>query len=203
MKKMLLVSLGLLLCFAGSALAGNNAGAQAYLSFSATTQLTDAAASALNNLFVRYVRTSAPLEFKGGEIDLTWDPASDGAGCFDKLSQLYKTATTCTYLNRGLAVPVVTIDDPNHLHVAWANNSTLTGCTAGAGLQIQFQTDGCADPTGCFSLNQALILDSQNVVDATPVASGICTIGGGGSHHCGVTAAEPKSWGTLKSLYRK
>jgi hypothetical protein len=168
--------------------------------------VTDTNAAATNNLYVRYVAAiGQTLAFKGAEIDLIWNPPGDGGGCFDHIGTNYKTSsgTTCTYLNRGTAVPVVTADDPNHLHVAWANNSCLTGCTAGAGIQVQFETDACGDPTGCFALTQALLLDCSSVIDVALIAGPIATVGGGGTHMCGVTATEPSTWGHIKALYKK
>jgi hypothetical protein len=203
MKKMLLLSLGLL-CLAGTAFAGANAGASAYLSWNPTSNVTDTNAGAMNNLYVRYVAaTGQTLSFKGGEIDLIWNPPGDGGGCFDHIGTSYKTSsgTTCTYLNRGNVVPVVTDDSPNHYHVAWASNSAFTGCTAGAGIQVQFETDLCADPRGCFNLTQALILDASNAVDVCAVMGPTATVGGG-IGFC-ATPVEPSTWGKIKALYKR
>ena len=202
MSKLLLLTVAVL-CVAGTACAGQNSGALAYLSWSPTSQVTDTAAGATNNLYVRFSR-DAGLSFKGGEIDVTWDPPSNGAGCFDHLGTNYKTSsgTTCTYLNRGSTVPVVTDDSETHLHVAWANNSTLTGCTSGAAIQIQYETDGCSDPTGCFSLNYASTLDGNNDVDVATIITSVVTVGGGGGHSCLQTPVAPSTWGGIKALYK-
>ena len=208
MKRVLLVSLGLLCVTAVAAFAGNNSGVSAYLSWSPTSNVTDTAASAANNLYVRYVAAvGKTLEFKGGEIDLIWDPPGDGAGCWDHIGTSYKTSsgTTCTYLNRGSAVPVITADDPNHFHVAWANNSTLTGCTAGAGIQVQFETDLCADPAGCVGMTLARTLDGQNNTDDAVIAGPVATVAGGGSHlpACQpVSPVQPTTWGKIKGVFR-
>lgn len=165
--------------------AGSNAGANAYLTWNATDRnVTDTSPAAANNLYVYIERGTNKLQFKGGEVDLTWDPASDGLGCFDHIGTTYKTSsgTTCTYLNRGSAVPVATVDDEHHFHVAWANTSSLTSCSAGAIIQIQFETDGCADATGCFTLNSCLLLDSSNNQDQATVVGSHATVLGGGTH---------------------
>ena len=52
----------------------------AYLSWSPTSNVTDkVGGSAQANLYVRFVDI---YTFKGGEIDITWDPAGDSNGCF-------------------------------------------------------------------------------------------------------------------------
>ena len=67
---------------------GNNFGASAYLTWSATDKnVTDTNPAAINNLYV-YLERAAKLSFKGGEIDLTWNPAGDGGGCFDHVGTL-------------------------------------------------------------------------------------------------------------------
>src|SRR5438046_5165605 len=107
---------------ASLAFAGQNSGALAYLSWSPTSQVNDMGCAAVNNLYVRIERAGG-ISFTGAEIDLTWMPPGNDAGCFDHIGTVYKTSTgtTCTYLNRGSAVPVVYADDPNHFHVAWSN----------------------------------------------------------------------------------
>jgi hypothetical protein len=169
---------------AATAHAGKNPGVTASLSWSATSQVSDTNPSATNNLYVRF--TAAPgetLSFKGAEIDLRWDPPGDGAGCRDHIGTVYKTSsgTTCTYLNRGSVVPVVTADDPDHLHVAWASNSSLTTCSAGAVIQIQFETDACVDAGTKFILCGAIILDENNQIDVITGLGSPVTISGGGT----------------------
>lgn len=206
MKKMLLLLALGALCVAGSAFAGLNPNVTCDLSWNALSLVTDTNPSAINSMYVRYTAPAgSELSFKGGEIDITWDPAGDGNGCFDRVGVTYKTSlgTTCTYLNRGVAVPVIVNDDPNHFHVAWANNSSLTTCTSGAGIQIQFETDTCADGTGCFSLNEAIILDAANGNDLCHIGNAIVTVGGGGSHNCAATAVQPSTWGAIKNIYNK
>ena len=207
MKKVLLISLGLL-CVAGAAFAGANSGAQAWLSWSATTQVTDtpATVATTTNLYVRFTRTGG-LSFKGGEIDITWDPASDYVGCFDHTGTTYKTSTgsTCTYLNRGSAVPVVVADDASHFHVAWAcPSASPTTCTAGAGIIIAMELDTCADPTGCISLNSAITIDSNNVQDVCSIGNAVVTVAGGGVHKClQAVPVRSTTWGAVKNLYTR
>lgn len=205
MKKLLLISAALL-CVAGAAFAGNNSGTTAYLSWSATTNSYDLAFSGAtqNNMYVRITR-SGGIDFKGGEIDLTWDPASDGLGCFDHVATSFKTSagTTCTYLNRGTNLPVVTDDSAAHFHVAWANTTPFAGCTAGAIIQIGFEFDGCADPAGCISLNSVILIDSQNVQDVCSLGNGIVTVNGGGAHNCAATPVQATTWGHIKANFNK
>ncbi len=71
--------------------------------------------------------------------------------------------TTCTYLNRGTAVPVITRDDSTAFAVSWANSDILTSCTAGDALQLTFDLSGCAALSGAtFTLCQVTILDRYN-----------------------------------------
>lgn len=194
----------LVCCWATAAHATvENQGTQSWLTWSATSVVTDAAPAAINKLFVRYTNT-VPLRLKGGEVDITWEPDSDGLGCFDHIGTVYKTSsgTTCTYLNRGSAVPVIVADDVSHFHVAWANTTMLTSCTAGTAIEIDFETDKCADPRGCFRLNYANILGILSY--DTAIAGPVVTMSGGGSHSCGLpTPAEPATWGTVKALYTR
>lgn len=88
----------------------------------------------------------------------------------------------CTYLNRGVSVPVVTVDEPGHLHVAWANSEALTTCTGGGNVvALTFEFDGCFDPSGCIKLNLASLLDNENSIDLLDVTSSVATILGGTS----------------------
>ena len=194
---------------AGTALGGpsqKNAGTFAYLAWSPTdTTATDNGGTyAAANVYVIY-RRPAGLSFRGGEIDLTWTPAGDGAGCFDHVGVNYRSSsgTLCTYLNRGNEVPVVVNDDPDHFHVAWASNEASTGCTLGAGIQVAFETDLCSNPTpeGAFTLNFAHLLDDvSNANDSRDPL-----LGGYG----GVTISQPRvtmnptpvrptTWGAIK-----
>lgn len=170
----------LLLVFASPASAGLNSGATCQLSWSPTSVILDTSPNFVNNLYLRVLRTGG-LSFKGAELDLRWTPAADGAGCFDHIGTIYKTSagTTCTYINRGSSVPVVTADEADHYHVAWSNSSTFTGCTAGAAIQIQFETDGCADPRGTFHLCSVSLFDANNVFDPIGNVGVDVTVGGG------------------------
>ena len=192
-----------LAAFATTTHAGANQGATAYLSWSPTALLTDQPCAAINTLYV-HVSRSGGISFRGGEIDLTWDPASNGLGCMDHIGTIYKTSTgtTCTYLNRGSVVPVVTADDANHFHVAWATNTLLTSCTQGNIVVVQFESDLCTTCGACFSLNFVLLQDSASLLDTATITSGVVTLGGGGGHNCQlVTPAQPTTWGQVKSLY--
>jgi hypothetical protein len=167
------------------ACAGANAGASAYLLWSAvdTTRTNLTTPGAANNLYV-YVKRPGGLSFKGGEIDLIWNPPGDpDAGCYAHTNTVFKTSagTTCTYLNRGTVVPVVTADEPGHYHVAWANSSVLTSCTAGAIVQIEFAFDGCADAAGCFTLTAVTLLDASSFQDVATVVGVRATVLGGTS----------------------
>lgn len=207
MKKMLLISLGLLVV-AGAAFAGNNVGTMAYLSWSnANHTTTNIASGAALNMFVRYERAT-PIDFKGAEIDLIWNPirTADDLGCFEKLATFFATSSTCTtssYLNRGSNVPVTTIDDPNHFHVAWANTVVGNLCSVGNACRIQWETDLCGDygrtSEGCFTLTSALVLDSNSVIDQVAVAGAVATVDNG-TQYC-ATPVEPTTWGNIKGLY--
>lgn len=173
-------------CMAQRADAGANAGTRAFLSWSATdtTQTTLSSPGAVATLSI-FVTNPAGLDFKGGEFDLLWNPpGNDDGTCFSHVATVFRTSagTTCTYLNRGTTVPVTTADGQTHLHVAWSNASSFTGCTFGAIVQIQFAFDGCVSPPdGCFSLTGAWLLDGQNVIDQAAIASGTCLVGDGGA----------------------
>ena len=184
--------------------AGSNAGAQVYLSWNPTSQVSDANPAAVNYLYIRAVR-SGGLTFSGGEIAISWDPATNFAGtCFAHIGTAYKTSSgaTCTYLNRGTATPIVVTDDISEFHVAWSNNAASTGCTSGAIIQVQFETDGCVQGQGCFALNYAALLDTSGRIDQATISNAIVTIGGGGSHTCdGYTPVRSTTWGAVKALW--
>jgi hypothetical protein len=154
------------------------------LSWSATfTQTSLMTPGELNNLYVRL--TSGVMSFKGAELDLRWSPGDPTVGCIAKTGITYKTSawTTCTYLNRGTAVPVVSADEPGHLHVAWANSSSMNSCIGGTILQISFEFDGCEDPIAVFQICSLSVLDSLNVSHDIPSADlgDPATVLGGGS----------------------
>jgi hypothetical protein len=209
MKKMLLISLGLL-TIAGAAFAGNNNGVMAYLSWaSGNKTTTNTASGAANNLFVRLERATA-MDFKGAEIDLIWSPTRDAEwfGCFERLGSFFQTSSSCTtsgYLNRGSNVPVTTLDDPNHYHVAWASDLS-SACTQGNACRIQFETDLCSDygrsdNSGCFNLTAMQVLDSNSVIDQAIVAGAVATVDNG-TQYC-ATPVEPTTWGSIKGLYNR
>jgi hypothetical protein len=176
--------LSLLLVTCSSAYAGGNAGAEAWLSWSASGIQSDLGSpGAANNLYVRVVGAAA---FKGGELDLTWNPQGDGDACAAHTGTQFKTSTACTYLNRGTTVPVTTVDAPGHLHVAWANDQTNTSCSAGGNIVVlTFEYDGCEDAHGCLSLNSLTLLDGDNVQDAATISGATATIQGGSTYCAG------------------
>jgi hypothetical protein len=187
-------SAGCSLIRTGTSYAAQNIGATASLTWSATDRsATDLIApGATNNLFV-YVERPDGLAFKGAELDLVWSPPGDLDGeCFAHIGTVYKTSsgTTCTYLNRGNSLPVVTADEPGHFHVAWSNPTPLTTCTAGTIVQIQFAFDGCADIPGCFILNSLTLLDAANRQDAAAIVGPVATVLGGGET-CGTLNVPP------------
>jgi hypothetical protein len=156
--------------------------ASAYFTWNAldknATDLTSI--GSVSRLFV-YVERAGGLTFKGGEVDLTWNPGGDGSGCLDRTGVVFRTSGTgtCTYLNRGMAVHVIDTDDPNHFHFAWANTSTLTGCTAGVIVEIDFELDACVDPRGCFTMNYCALLDGSSLIDEAIRAGRHATVNGG------------------------
>ena len=94
------VSVLALQILSAGARATGNAGASAYLAWSATDKTaTDLATpGALNGLYV-YVERAGGLQFKGGELDLIWSPPGDpGAGCAAHVETFYRTSggTSCT-----------------------------------------------------------------------------------------------------------
>ncbi len=205
MKKVLLVSLGLL-CLAGAALAGNNAGVQAYISWSSTnnttTNLQDP--TGFSTLFVRVGNIH---EFKGGEVDLIWDPVGDGplSTCYGQNPPSFpiSAGTSCKNLNRGNAAGVTTVNVAGHMHFAWANDQALLTCTAGNIAQVLFDFTDCVDPTGCFGLTQCLVLDQNSGIDNAGIAGPVVTVNGGTGHNCAAVPVEPGTWGKIKALYHR
>jgi hypothetical protein len=158
----------------------------AFLSWSASGNQSDLPSpSPIQNLYMYFA--DAP-GFKGGEIDLSWN----GTGwppCMGHAGTIYKTSTTCTYLNRGSVVPVETDDGDGHYHVAWANNTANTSCSYGIGVVIQFDFSSCPDARSCFSLNSAQIIDGSNVIRTAYVTYGLATVAGGAGG-CGTLGAH-------------
>lgn len=150
----------------------------------ASPQTDLAAPGAENTLFVTL--TGVPSSgFKGAEIDLKWAPGGNALDCLTQTGVQFRTSagTTCTYLNRGSAVPVTTIDVPGHLHVAWADPIANTDCTDGTIAQVSFQLDGCVSPIAVFELCSVSYLDQNNIAHALlagDLGSPATILGGGG-----------------------
>ncbi len=209
--RVLAVAVGLVtLCLSVTAFADSeNRDARAYLSWSSTdTLVTDLTTPGpANNLFLIFRQDNGDgsgLDFKGAEIDLTWSANETmGPACFEHTGTTFKTSsgTTCTYLNRGSAVPVTTADDFGVFHVAWANTTPLTGCTQGVGLVMAFEFDGCvgATPRGTITMNLAQLLDSNNIIVSS--ADGTMSIGNASVYINQDTPVQPTTWGAIKSQY--
>ena len=183
-----------LLCLAPLARAGANTGATASLAWSGTSATDLASPGAVQTIDVHFGHLT---EFKGAEIDLVWAPED---ACVQTVSRLFRTSASCAYLNRGTAVPIVTTDDPGHLHLAWACNGTAQ-CTDGIGLQLQFDLSSCGDAAGCFGLTKALVLDGQNATDACQVTGVPLTFRGGSADYCR-PGPRHTVWGKIKSIYK-
>ena len=155
--------------------AGLNAGAQAWLTWSASgVQSNLTTPSVSSNL---YIRVSGAHSFKGAEADLVWNPPGDGEACAVHTNTLYRTGTNCTYLNRGVTVPVVAEDIPGHLHVSWANTLADTLCADGGNIAVlQFEYDGCEDAAGCIALRSLTLLDGNNAQDVVDSLGSTATI---------------------------
>src|SRR5258705_13922807 len=86
-----------LLCTASASHAGLNAGCTAYVSWTPSSLLTDVPPAASRSAYVM-VTCATALSFKGGEVDITWDP---GFGCLVHGSTFFSTSSNCGWLNRG------------------------------------------------------------------------------------------------------
>lgn len=194
-------------CLTGAAFAQKNANVTAYLSWNGLSTVSDLTTpGAANNLFLRFDGVD---EFKGAEVEITWDPVGNQADCFAQVGFFFKTSlgTTCTYLNRGSAVPVTLYDEPGRFAVAWANAEALTGCTSGTVFYLTMEFDGadCSEVplTGCFRIKYAKILDAANVIALVTLASPTATVNGGGTHCDVLTPVEPTTWGNIKSIFKR
>ncbi len=219
--RVLAVALGLVLlggAMTAHAAQSQNVGARAYLAWSTTDttaiEKNDVDVNSTPNLYVIFRQDPANgngtgLDFAGAEIDLIWSAnvsIDAGLACFEHSGTTYKTSagTTCTYLNRGSAVPVTTADDPGHLHVAWANSSNLTNCTQGVGIVLQFDFSGCADPTmsrGTFQLTEVKLIDKDKVLVDSSGNGGGMSIGGAVAYVNRDTPVLPTSWGSIKRQF--
>ena len=193
-----LVALPSLLILPTGAHAGHNPDAQAWLSWSPTEQIVDIPDAPVVNLYVRITDVS---QFRGAIVDLAWRPPTDTTGCFEHVGTIYKTASDCTYLNRGTVVPVVPVDTTGHFRVGWWNNDCNDSCSTGAALVIQFSTDGCPGQAGCFTLDSVTVYDCYSLTDACSIGYAICRINGGGDS-CTPAATIPSTWGGIKALYK-
>ena len=179
--------------------AGQNAGCTAYVTWTPTSLLTDVPPAVSRSAYVIVSSgTPSPLSFKGGEVDITWDPPSD---CLVRGSTFFSTSTNCAWLNRGSAIPVTTVDVPGHYRVSWGNSLANIVCTSGIAARVQFDASLCTGG-GCLSMNTCSVVDSLGAVDTAIITNSILTIGGGGGHNCAATPVEPSTWWRVKSLYR-
>jgi hypothetical protein len=201
MKAILIAACALVVC-AGPGKAGKNAGVVAGLSWNSERPTGDLPFSSSTQML--YVRFDNIREWKGAEIDLVWSPAG-ATGCVEHVGTNYRTGSggSCTFLNRGTTVPIVTDDVSGHLHVAWANNEELTGCSGGVGLVLQFDFSRCPSFAGCFALKSAAVLDGNNEVDVCGFSESHVTVAGGREGSCG-TEPQPRkaaTWGEIKATY--
>src|SRR5262249_4752103 len=68
---------------------------RASLSWSPDSIVTDLSSpGSINNL---YVRLDNVASFKGGEIDLVWQPPGDTTECIAHVGTLFRTSVTCDY----------------------------------------------------------------------------------------------------------
>ncbi len=163
-------------------------GARAYLTWSTADVQSDLPAP--GDIATLYVRLEGAASFKGGEIELVWSPAGDDT-CFAHIGTSFRTSGDCTYLNRGTTIPVVTVDEPGNYHVAWSNTESNEVCASGGNaIALQFELDGCADPTGCFVLKYMQIIDGANIPVPVTVCGTTATVQGGSSF-CSATNRPP------------
>lgn len=148
----------------GVARASENTLAAAQLSWSATSDVTSL--SAPGGSAALHLRLRGLTSFKGAEIAIRWAPASDiPSTCLVLEGAAFRTGAgaTCTYLNRGVALPVVTRDDSTGYAVSWANSDAFTSCASGDAVQLTFDLTGCQALNGAsFALCQVTILDRFN-----------------------------------------
>ena len=156
------------------------------LSWSATSssQTNLSAPTSARHLYLHAL--SGASNFKGAEFDLRWTPTGDvDAPCLVQSGYAFRTSTsTCTYLNRGISIPLISVDDPDRFHVAWSNTSVDTTCDHGVIADLTIEFEGCSDPTARFALCSVSLLDGDNVLhEVAPESLGVAaTVNGGGSY---------------------
>ena len=187
-----------LLLAPGLAHAGANSGASAFLTWAGKTSSDLPSPGATEKVLVNFDHLS---EFKGAEVILVWTPDS---GCTNSIGLehqdlSFRTSGTCSYLNRGTPVPIITADGPGILRVAWANSGIAT-CTGGVGLVIPFDFSACPSQGGCFGLASALVLDQANLVDTASLSGSGLTFRGGSATDC-KPGPRGRTWAKIKSIY--
>ncbi len=161
-----------------------NENAQAQLSWSATSLVTDVATPA-SSVTLSVQLTSGVTSFKGGECEIRWRPLGDSSSCLVRTSTLFRTSagTVCTYLNRGTPVSIEVTDVPGTHRVQWTSAQSLNTCAAGTIAQFIFDLSGCAAPAASFSLCALSLNDANGGVTELPALQlGVpVTLAGGGS----------------------
>ncbi len=154
-------------------------GAQLSWSVSDTSATDLQTPGSLNRLYL--ILTRGVSSFKGAEFDLRWDPPGNGEDCAARVGTIFRTSTTCTYLNRGNALSLAAADTAGHYHVSWANSAAISACTSGAIVEVWFAFGGCPDSTVSIELCSLSLMDADGrVVEWPGAALGVpATVHGG------------------------
>ncbi len=200
MKKTLFVALSCLALSASLAMAqGANYGGQAYLSWSRDATVRDIPQACGDQLL--FVKLSNIAEIKGCEFGIAWSPdeATNGS-VIGGVNFPTSSGTVCTYLMRGAVVTVeVTPDNGSYYAIAGAGSGLpTTACSFGNVANIDWDFSGSM--TGCnltpvaYGLSYCKVTDHLGVVNNMTII-GAATIGG-------ATAAQPTTWGAIKSTFK-
>lgn len=199
MKKILFVALSCLALSASLAMAqGANYGGQAYLSWSRDATVRDIP-SACGDQYL-FVKLSNVQEIKGVEFGLSWSPdeATNG-GVIAGVNFPTSAGTACTYMLTGTVVSVeVAPDNGSYYAIAAAGSGLPKSCSFGNVANIDWDfsgtMSGCNNTPVAYGLSYCKVTDHLGVSNQMTII-GAATIGG-------ATAAQPTTWGAIKSTFK-
>lgn len=207
MKKVLGVSILMLVFCSSMAFAGANPSGTAWLSWSGNIAAPDYDLETMptGTMFL-YVQLGNMVQLAGCEFLLLWAPPGPVfSGCYEFSVGAHPSGsgTICTWLMRGGQVEGVNLYGDDYWEIAFAGDECNTVCATGNVARVLYDFSMCfADIPGIFCLQYLKVTDCQAVIDVLTVIGDATILGGEGVEYPCEVATEPATWGSIKALYQ-